>query len=74
MVRCSAWYLASIMDGVKGGWVWRWGKRQIIYQSLHCHQQHNSCIKMGSDEILGIRYKKLLKLTVISSHGVCIVF
>ena len=25
------------------------GKREIIYLSLHCHHQNNSCIKMGSD-------------------------
>ena len=30
--------------------VWRGGKREIIYLSLHCHHQNNSCIKMGSDE------------------------
>ena len=30
--------------------VWRWGKREIIYLSLHCHHQNGSCIKMGSDE------------------------
>ena len=30
--------------------VWRWGKREIIYLSLHCHHQNNSCIKMGSAE------------------------
>ena len=30
--------------------VWRWGKRDIIYLSLHCHHQNDSCIKMGSDE------------------------
>ena len=23
---------------------------EIIYLSLHCHHQNNSCIKMGSDE------------------------
>ena len=23
---------------------------EIIYLSLHCHRQNNSCIKMGSDE------------------------
>ena len=23
---------------------------EIIYQSLHCHHQNDSCIKMGSDE------------------------
>ena len=26
------------------------GKRAIIYLSLHCHHQNDSCIKMGSDE------------------------
>ena len=29
--------------------VWRWGE-EIIYLSLHCHHQNDSCIKMGSDE------------------------
>ena len=28
----------------------RWGKREIINLSLHCHHQNDSCIKMGSDE------------------------
>ena len=28
----------------------RWRKREIIYLSLHCHHQNDSCIKMGSDE------------------------
>ena len=37
-----------IRDGKKG--VWRWGKREIIYLSLDCHHQNDSCIKMGSDE------------------------
>ena len=38
-------------DGEKGGkGVWRWGEREIIYLSLHCHHQNDSCIKMGSDE------------------------
>ena len=27
-----------------------WGKREIIYLSLHCHPQNDSCIKMASDE------------------------
>ena len=27
-----------------------WGGGVIIYLSLHCHHQNNSCIKMGSDE------------------------
>ena len=34
--------------GGKG--IWRWGEREIIYLSLHCHHQNDSCIKMGSDE------------------------
>ena len=33
-----------------GGGVWRWGKREIIYLSLCCHHQNDSCINMGSDE------------------------
>ena len=40
-----------IRDGEKGGKeVWRWGERKIIYLSLHCYHQNDSCIKMGSDE------------------------
>ena len=35
-------------EGGKG--VWRWGKREIIYLSLRCHHQNDSCIKVGSDE------------------------
>ena len=27
-------------------------EREIIYLSLHCHHQNDSCIKMGSDESL----------------------
>ena len=30
--------------------VWRWGKREIIYLSQHCHYQNAFCIKVGSDE------------------------
>ena len=26
------------------------GKKEIIYLSLHCHHQNDSCIKMGRDE------------------------
>ena len=38
-------------DGEKGEkGVWRWGTRESIYLSLHCHQQNDSCIKVGSDE------------------------
>ena len=31
--------------GMEGG-----GEREILYLSLHCHHQNDSCIKMGSDE------------------------
>ena len=27
-----------------------WGKSEIIYISLHCHHQNDSCVKVGSDE------------------------
>ena len=36
------------MDGEKG--VWRWGKKEIVHVSLHCHHQNDSCFKMGNDE------------------------
>ena len=40
-----------IRDGEKGGkGVRRWGERDIIYLSLHCHHQNDFCIKVGSDE------------------------
>ena len=26
------------------------GEREIMYLSLHCHHENDSCIKMGSDE------------------------
>ena len=38
-------------DGEKGEkGVWRWGERETIYLSLHCHHQNDFCVKMGSDE------------------------
>ena len=33
-----------------GSGVWRYGKEEIVYLSLHCHHQNDSCIKMGSDQ------------------------
>ena len=36
--------------GGGGKGVWRWGEREIIYLSLHCHHQNDLCIKVGSDE------------------------
>ena len=29
---------------------WKWGEREILYLSPHCHHHNDSCIKMGSDE------------------------
>ena len=39
-----------IGDGEMGEGVRRWGEREIIYLSLHCYHQNDSCFKMGSDE------------------------
>ena len=30
--------------------VWKWGQREIIYLSRHCHHQNDPCFKMGSGE------------------------
>ena len=35
-------------NGGKG--VWRCGKGDIVYLSLHCHHQNDTCIKVGSDQ------------------------
>ena len=35
-------------EGGEGGM--EWGKREIIYLSLHCHLQNDFCIEMGIDE------------------------
>ena len=67
-----------IRDG-ETGWggggqgVWRWGKREIIYLSLHCHHQNDFCMKVGSDEShfnvsLDVRDKKVTK-TVSTDHN-----
>ena len=40
-----------IRDREKGGkGVRRWGEREIIDLSLHCHHQNDFCIKVGSDK------------------------
>ena len=50
MVLNATETIRLIRDGEKGGeGVWRW-REGIIYLSLHCHHQNDSCIKMGSDE------------------------
>ena len=53
----STWCLTStetiriIRDGEKGGRGYEcWGEREIIYLSLHCHHQNDSCIRVGGDE------------------------
>ena len=33
-----------------GGRVWSWGKREIIYLSLHCHHQNDSYTKLCNGE------------------------
>ena len=51
MVQMSTETMRLIRDGEKGGkGVWRLGKSDIIYLSLHCHHQNDSCITMGSYE------------------------
>ena len=35
-------------NGGKG--VWRWGERETIYLSRHCHHHNDFCIKVSSDE------------------------
>ena len=55
LVECcftSTETIRLIRDGEKGGGegVWRWGKKEIIYLSLHCHHQNDFCTKVGSDE------------------------
>jgi len=39
-----------IRDREKGEGGMEVREREIIYLSLHCHHQNDSCIKMGSDE------------------------
>ena len=62
-------------DGEKGGGegFWRWGKREIIYLSLHCHHQNDSCIRVGSDEshfkVSLIVRDKLSHKTVSTGHN-----
>ena len=61
-------------DGEKRGKrVWRWGKREIIYLSLHCHHQNDTCIKMGSDEshfnVSLIVRDKVTNKTVSTDHN-----
>ena len=37
-------------DGGKGLWKGGGGRGRLLYLSLHCHHQNDSCIKMGSGE------------------------
>ena len=42
------------------------GKSEIIYLSLHCHNQNDSCIKMGRDES---RFNVSLTETASTDHN-----
>ena len=48
-----------------------WGEREIIYLSLHCHHQNDSCIKVGSDEshLMFHDYKGQSHKTVSTDHN-----
>ena len=50
VARCltSSETVRLIRDGEKGGM--DEGGGEIIYLSLHCHHENDSCIKTGSDE------------------------
>ena len=59
--------------GGGGEGVWRWGTREIIYLSLQCHHQNDSCIKMGSDEshfnVSSIVRDEVTNRTVSTNHN-----
>ena len=46
--------------------------REIVYLSLHCHHQNDSCIKMGSDERLFLL--PLWSACVIYRYYLCVYF
>ena len=51
MCLTSTETIRLIRDGEKGGRGYGGGgKREIIYLSLYCHHENDSCIKMGSDD------------------------
>ena len=57
LVSKSTWCLTStetvrlIRDEEKGGRGYGGGgRRRLLYLSLHCRHQNDSCFKMGSDE------------------------
>ena len=58
---------------IGGKGVWRQGKREIINQSLHCHHQNDSCIKMGSNKsrfnVALIVRDKVSNKTVSTDHN-----
>ena len=43
-------YVHRYPKGLLGTDEWRWGKREIIYLSLHFHHQNDSCVEMGRGE------------------------
>ena len=50
-----------------------WRKKEIIYLSLDCHHQNDSCIKMGSDKshfnLSFIVRDKVTNKTVSTDHN-----
>ena len=49
------------------------GEREIIYLSLHCHNQNDFCIKMGSDEShfnVSVESDRRSHRTVSSNHNI----
>ena len=50
------------------------GGREIISLSLHCHQQNDSCIKMGSDERRFVVFLALWSVCVIYRYYLCVYF
>ena len=61
-----------IRDGEKGES--GLGGGDILYLSLHCHHQNDSCIKMGSDEshfnVSFIERDKVTNKTMSTDHSV----
>ena len=69
----KAYWVQGEENNKGGGYVWRWGERDIIYLSLHCHHQKDSCIKMGADEShfnVSSIVRDKVTMTVSTDHNV----
>ena len=60
-------------SGEVGEGAWRCGERDIIYLTLHCHHQNDSCIKRGTDKsqfnVSFIVRDKVTNKTVFTDHN-----